>query len=266
MASAVLPAIRLERDGNLGIITLARPETANSVNRAFAQTFREVVTECNFDRSMGAVLIRAEGGLFCAGGDIEVFAEAGQQLHYLIRDITADFHGGLIRLAHMRKPIVTAVQGATSGAGFGLALAGDIVVAARSATLALNYPAMGLSPDAGTTWLLPRLVGVRKAQEMALLNLKLTAGEALDIGLITRIVEDDELTEKSMEIARTLASGPTHALGAARALLIEGFGRSYDEHLAAEARSMVETARSDGPEGVAAIYNARTPVFDHAAA
>jgi 2-(1,2-epoxy-1,2-dihydrophenyl)acetyl-CoA isomerase len=266
MASSVIPAIRLERDGNLGIITLARPETSNSVNRAFAQSFRAVVTECNFDRSIGAVLIRAEGGLFCAGGDIEVYAEAGQQLHYLLRDLTADFHGGLIRLAHMRKPVVTAVQGATAGAGFGLALSGDIVLAARSASFALNYPAMGLSPDAGTTWILPRLVGVRKAQEMALLNPRLSAEEALSLGLITRVVEDDDLAATAMEIARTLAAGPTKALGSARALIIEGLGRSYDEQLAAEARAMVETARdAEGQEGVAAVYGHRRPAFNTAA-
>jgi 2-(1,2-epoxy-1,2-dihydrophenyl)acetyl-CoA isomerase len=204
--------------------------------------------------------------LFCAGGDIGVFAEAGHQLHYLIRDLTADFHGGLIRLAHMRKPIVTAVQGATTGAGFALALSGDIVVAARSASFALNYPAMGLSPDAGTTWLLPRLVGVRKAQEMALLNPCLSAEEALAMGLITRVVDDADLTAHALEVAHQLAQGPTKALGAARALIIEGLGRSYDEQLAAEARAMVETARDDdGPEGVAAVYAHRTPVFGNVA-
>ncbi|PXA86909.1 enoyl-CoA hydratase [Nostoc sp. 3335mG] len=265
MANAVLPAIRLERDGNLGVITLARPEVANAVNRAFAQSFKDIVAECNFDRTIGAVLIRAEGGLFCAGADREAFAGAGARLPYLIRDITADFHAGLIRLAHMRKPVVTAVQGATAGAGFGLALAGDIVVAARSASLALNYPAMGLSPDAGTTWLLPRLVGVRKAQEMALLNTRLSADEALSLGLITRVVEDETLEAASLEIARTLAAGPTRALGAARALIIEGLGKSYDEQLQAEARSMIETARDDGPEADAAIYGARTPTLSSAA-
>jgi 2-(1,2-epoxy-1,2-dihydrophenyl)acetyl-CoA isomerase len=229
-------------------------------------TFRTVVTECNFDRSLGAVLVRAEGGLFCAGGDIAAFAEAGHQLHYLIRDLTADFHGGLIRLAHMRKPVVTAVQGATTGAGFALALAGDIVVAARSASFALNYPAMGLSPDAGTTWILPRLIGVRRAQEMALLNPKLTADEALSMGLITKVVEDTDLAFASLDIARRLAAGPTRALGAARALIIEGLGRSYDEQLAAEARSMVETARDDdGPAGVAAVYRNRQATFGNAA-
>lgn len=253
MVGTVLPAIRLEREGNLGIITLARPEAANAIGRDFAENFRAIVTECNFDRAIGVVLIRAEGGLFCAGNDIASYAQAGHQLHYLLRDLTEDFHGGLIRLAHMRKPVVTAIQGATAGAGFALALAGDIVIAAQSASFQLNYPAMGLSPDAGTTWILPRLVGVRRAQEMALLNHRLTASQALEMGLITRVVADDELAAESLLVARQLAEGPVRALGAARALIIEGLGRSYDEQLEAEARSMVETARLDGPESIAVL-------------
>jgi 2-(1,2-epoxy-1,2-dihydrophenyl)acetyl-CoA isomerase len=263
--STVLPAIRLEQDGALGILTLARPQAANSVNRAFAESFKDAMTTCNFDRSIGALIIRAEGGLFCAGGDIEAFVDAGPHLHYLIRDLTADFHAGLKTLAHMRKPVVTAVQGATAGAGFGLALSGDIVVAGRSASFALNYPAMGLSPDAGTTWLLPRLIGVRRAQEMALLNTKLSAAEALDMGLVTRVVEDEDLQTVSMDIARQLAAGPTHALGAARSLIIAGLGRSYDDQLAAESQAMVQTARDrDGQEGVAATYAHRPAVFGQA--
>jgi 2-(1,2-epoxy-1,2-dihydrophenyl)acetyl-CoA isomerase len=260
--STVLPAIRLERDEGLAILTLARPEAANSVNRNFAEGFKAAVVSCNFDRSIKALLIRAEGGLFCAGADIEAFVEAGSNLHYLIRDLTADFHEGLKTLAHMRKPVITAVQGATAGAGFGLALSGDIVVAARSATFALNYPTMGLSPDAGTTWILPRLVGVRKAQEMALLNTKLSAEQALDLGLITRVVDDVDLPAASIDIARRLVAGPSQALGAARQLIIEGLGRSYDDQLAAEAMSMVQTARnSDGLEGVAAIHANRPAAF-----
>jgi 2-(1,2-epoxy-1,2-dihydrophenyl)acetyl-CoA isomerase len=260
--STVLPAIRLERHEGLAILTLARPQAANSVDRNFAEGFKDAVVACRFDRSVRALLIRAEGGLFCAGADINAFVDAGSQLHYLIRDLTADLHEGLRTLAHMRKPIVTAVQGATAGAGFGLALSGDIVVAARSATFALNYPALGLSPDAGTTWILPRLVGVRKAQEMALLNTKLSAEEALGLGLITRVVEDADLQSESMDIARRLASGPAVALGAARQLIMEGLGRTYDDQLEAEAKSMVQTARdTDGLEGVAAIHANRPATF-----
>ncbi len=255
---AVLPAIRLHRDEGLGIVTLARPETSNSVNRAFAESFKTIMTECHFDRTIRALLIRAEGGLFCAGGDIDAYAAAGPELHFLIRDLTADFHAGLSRLAHMRKPVVTAVQGATAGAGFALALSGDIVVASRNATFTLNYPAMGLSPDAGTTWILPRLIGLRRAQELTLLNVTLSAEEAYAMQLITRVVDGDRLEETAMDYARRLAAGPTKALGAARALLIDGFGRSYDEQLAAEARAMVEAAReADGQESIAALHGRR---------
>jgi 2-(1,2-epoxy-1,2-dihydrophenyl)acetyl-CoA isomerase len=267
MVDTVLPTIRLERDGGLGIITLARPQAGNSVDRAFATGFKEAMTKLNYDRSITAVLIRAEGGLFCAGADIEKLAQAGRDLHFLVRDLTADLNEGLKRLAHMRKPVVTAVQGATAGAGLGLALSGDIVLAARSASFALNYPALGLSPDAGTTWILPRLIGYRRAQEMALLNLKFSAEEAFDLGMITRVVEDADLEATAIEIGQQLATGPARALGATRMLMQEGLGRTFDDQLAAEARSMIDTAREDdGQQGVAAVYAARAPTFSRASA
>jgi 2-(1,2-epoxy-1,2-dihydrophenyl)acetyl-CoA isomerase len=165
-------------------------------------------------------------------------------------------------LTRMAKPLLCVINGPAAGAGLSLALVGDYVLAARSAHFSLAYGAIGLSPDAGATWLLPRLVGLRRAQEMAVTNRRVGAEEAVEIGLITRTVDDDALAAEADTVAATLAATASRSVGRTRQLLLGSFETSLDLQMQLEARAIAEGARDpDGKEGVAAFLERRKPVF-----
>jgi 2-(1,2-epoxy-1,2-dihydrophenyl)acetyl-CoA isomerase len=166
------------------------------------------------------------------------------------------------RLARMDKPLVTAVNGAAAGAGLGLAVLGDVVLAARSAKFTAAYGALGLTPDAGATWLLPRLVGLRQAQRVLLLNERIDAVEAERIGLITQLIEDDALAAEALGRASRLVKGPRRALARTRTLLHAAMSNGLETHLELEAQSIAEAAGSrEGHEGVAAFVSRRAADF-----
>lgn len=255
-------AVSFHRDRALGVITLTRGDAANGIDRQLASDFRKAVIACEEDDAVRLVLIRAEGKIFCAGGDIQAFAAAGDEIGALIADLTDDLHDGLGRLSRLAKPVVTAVQGAAAGAGVGIALAGDLVIAARSASFRMAYPAIGMTPDGGATWMLPRLVGLRRAFEMALLNSKVTAAEAETLGLITRVVEDDALESAVADIVAQLSSSSLRALGMTRRLIGEALDRDYETHMRAEAKAIADAAvAGDGAEGIAAFLARRPPRY-----
>ncbi len=155
---------------------------------------------------------------------------------------TAYLRSAVARLAQMDKPLVVAVQGFAAGAGFSLAMLGDIVIAGHAAQFTLAYTGIGLTPDGGASWLLPRLVGLRKAQEMILMNTRLGADDALAAGLVTRVVPDAELAAEALRIAKALAAGPTRAFGRTRELLLASYGETFEGHLEREARGIVASA------------------------
>jgi 2-(1,2-epoxy-1,2-dihydrophenyl)acetyl-CoA isomerase len=202
------------------------------------------------------------GGIFCAGGDVSVFHAAGDNLPAFLKEITAYVHAAIARLARMNKPLVTAVNGPAAGAGFGLAILGDIVLAAPKAHFTLAYAGVGLSPDGGASWLLPRLIGLRRAQELALRNKRVKAEEAAALGLITRVVPDSSLKEEANTLAHELALSATSALGATRQLLLDSFSTPIETQMERESRAIATQGRtSEGREGVAAFVEKRVPVF-----
>ena len=162
----------------------------------------------------------------------------------------------------MRKPLLVLVNGPAAGAGLSLALAGDVVIAARTAHFTAAYGAIGLSPDGGMSWLLPRLVGMRKAQEMIIANRRIAADEAEAIGLVTRIVDPADLAAEGDRQARVFAASATAAIGAARALLLESAGGSFEGQLERETRSIAALGESaDCREGVDAFFARRPAAF-----
>ncbi|HCW61513.1 MULTISPECIES: enoyl-CoA hydratase-related protein [unclassified Sphingomonas] len=255
--------LRFEREGAVARLVLDRPDAANSINLDLAKALARAAVQCDEDATIRSVVLTARGKLFCPGGDVGAFASAGDGLPALLKDLTIYLHQAVSRLARMEKPLVTAVNGAAAGAGFSLAILGDIALAARSATFNVAYGAIGLSPDGGSTWLLPRLVGLRRAQEIMLRNQRLGAEQAAELGVVTRVVDDGALLEEAMAIAHELATGPTFALGRTRALLLNSFGESLEAQMEFEARSIVECGRSaHGQAGVAAFLARRKPEFD----
>ncbi|WBO59909.1 enoyl-CoA hydratase/isomerase family protein [Acidocella sp. MX-AZ03] len=199
------PPLLFTRESGLARITLNRPDAANTLNPEMSRALFDAAIECDEDASIRAVLLTGNGPLFCGGGDIHGFAAAGARVSHLAKEMTTILHGAVSRLARMGKPLVVAVNGPAAGAGLSLAMLGDIVIAAPAAHFTVAYTAIGLTPDLGASWLLPRLVGLRRAQELALTNRRVGAQEAAAIGLITRVADDPQA--EALTVARTLAQG-----------------------------------------------------------
>jgi 2-(1,2-epoxy-1,2-dihydrophenyl)acetyl-CoA isomerase len=197
------------------------------------------------------------------GGDLAEFAAAGEGgIAPLIKDLVANLHRALVLFAEMRALLVVAVNGAAAGAGLGLALAGDHVIAAENARFKMAYTAAGVTPDGGTTYFLPRLIGLRRTQELIYSNRSLTAADALQLGMVTQIVADRDLETQAMAMCQTFARGPSGAHGAAKKLLLVTFQHSLREHLSHEEDEIAVAAVSpDEIEGVRAFVENRAPTF-----
>jgi len=254
--------LRVERDGAVMRLTLDRPTVGNAIDIPMARAFMEAAILGDEDDGVRCVLISGAGRLFCAGGDVAAFHGAGDALPSFLKEITAYLHSGIARLARMNKPVVTAINGPVAGAGVGLALLGDIVLAEPRAHFTLAYTAIGMVPDGGTTWLLPRLVGLRKAQEMMLRNPRISAQDAANMNLITRVVAEGTLATEADAVARELSNAATGAIGATRALLLESFSRSLETQMELESRAIAARARTfEGREGIASFVEKRPPNF-----
>lgn len=242
-------------------LTLNRPTAGNTIDVELARTLVEWAGRAGSNQEVRVVVITGAGKLFCGGGDIHAF-QSGESPSAAINAITSRLHPAIEALAGLEKPVVTLINGPAAGAGLGLALLGDIVVAGRSAHFTSAYTAIGLTPDGGSSWILPRLIGLRRAQEMVLTNRRISADEAQAIGLVTRVVDDEQLHDEGANLARTLARSATSALGTSRRLLDASFGHSLHDHLALEARYIAEHAEGrEGREGIASFIEKRRPKF-----
>lgn len=262
MTGTSYEAITLERRDGVAIVTLNRPEAGNAINHAMARDLMAAAIACEQDETIRCVLLRSTGKLFCGGGDLADFEAAGEAVGEVLGMVASLLHGAVSCFARMEKPLVTAVQGFAAGAGFSLAVMGDIVLASDAARFTLAYSGVGLSPDGGASWFLPRLVGLRKAQELLLLNPRVEASEALELGLVTRVVAAAELEATALDIARKLADGPTRALARSRAHLWSSGQESLDGQLSKEASAIALCVReADGREGIQAFREGRAPRF-----
>ncbi|MFF4018611.1 enoyl-CoA hydratase/isomerase family protein [Streptomyces sp. NPDC001843] len=222
-------------------LRLDDPERGNALDLRTAEALRDLTAEVADDPG-GAVLLRASGTAFCVGGDLRAFAGRGQDTGAYVHAVASAAHAAVTALYELPVPVVTAVRGAAAGGGIGLALAGDIVLAARSARFRLAYTAVGLTPDCGASWLLPRLVGPRLAAELILTNRVLSGTDAERYGLVTRAVADDELDADAYRTAAELAAGAGEALRAAKGLLHGDAADGLRRRLAEEARLIADLA------------------------
>jgi 2-(1,2-epoxy-1,2-dihydrophenyl)acetyl-CoA isomerase len=254
--------IRFSLADGVATIALDRPDAANAIDLALARELMHAAIRCDEDPHVRAVLLTAAGKMFCAGGDLKSFAAQGDALPGLLKELTTYLHAATSRFARMDAPLVVAVNGTAAGAGFSLAVSGDFVLMAESAKLAMAYTAAGLSPDGSSTWFLPRLIGMRRTQELMITNRRLSATEALEWGLVSQVVPDAELAAKAAELARQLAAGPTRAFGTVKSLLATSFSESLETQMELEARGIAAMARSaDGREGIEAFVAKRAPKF-----
>jgi len=254
--------VSFEMDGGIARMTLNRPDVGNALHIDMCKEMMDVSIRCDEDPEVRVLVVDAVGRMFCAGGDLKAFADHADNLGPILKEMTIWLHGTFSRFARMRAPVVTAVNGIAAGGGFGLAMCSDYVIAAESAGFAMAFTAAGLSPDSSSTWFLPRIIGLRRTQELMLTNRRIDAREALDWGLVTRVVADDSLASEAMGIAGKLASGPTEAYGSVKRLLAATFDNGLETQMEMEAREVTENARgADGREGVGAFLAKRKPGF-----
>ena len=254
--------LELESDG-IARLRLNRPEASNGMDVPFLQALHRAILRCHGEPRLRVVLLTGEGPNFCAGGDVHDFASKGEGLPDYLREATSWLQSCTSALMRLQAPVVAAVHGfAAGGGGFGLVCAADLVIAGESAKFLSGATRVGMVSDAGVSVTLPQLVGLRKAMEIVLTNPVLTAAEALEIGLLTRVVADDRLYDEALALARRLAAGAPRALAAAKRLLWDGLGSGVEARLPEEARTVAElSGTADSREGLAAVIERRRPRF-----
>ena len=264
-----MSAVSYELDGRVGILTLNRPDSLNAVNPDMVAGLLAASARAADDAAMRAVVVRGAGKSFMAGGDLRWFREQlalpPAQTQSGFSELIAGVHAAIANFKRMDKPVIASVHGAVAGFGLSLMLAADLALAADDAYFTLAYSNIALSPDGGATWSLPRHVGLKRAMEIALLGDRFDARQALELGLINRVVPKEVLEQEAMALASRLAAGAAGALARTKALLNQSFENSLEDQLLCEQRRFVECAsEADFSEGVAAFLAKRKPVFgDH---
>lgn len=257
------PPVLLDIEEGVARVRLNRPEAANGVDAPLLRDLHAAVLQCHADPAVRVVVLSGEGANFCAGGDVKTFASKGEGLPDYLREATAWLQLATAALIQLKAPVVTMVQGfAAGGAGFGFVCASDLVVAGESARFFSGAARVGMAPDAGTTVTLAQIVGLRRALDILLTNPTLSSREALDLGLISRVVPDADLESATLELARSLAAQAPLALAATKRLVWQGLGSSVDARLAEEARTVSElSGTADAREGLAAVIERRPARF-----
>lgn len=252
----------LARAGPVATITLNRPTALNALDLDLGRELFHATLELDEDPDVRCVVVTGAGTAFCAGGDVKSFAANLPQIGVLLKELTSYLHGAVSRLCRSGKPVIMGVNGVAAGGGLSLALSGDIVLAAESSRFSMAYARIGATPDGSSSFFLPRLIGLRRAMELYLTNRVLSAREALDWGLVTRVVPDAELKPTAEVLARELADGPTRAFGAAKKLFHQSTGESLETQMEMEVQAIAASGHTDDfAAGVTAFVNKRPPAF-----
>lgn len=273
--------VKLAYDGSVGIITLDRAARFNSLDVTTAQDLRRAGLQMARDEKVRAVILRGSGSAFCSGADLKYIAAGGEQdeLAYLtaareipdghgerFKQILEYLHSAISEIRRAPKPFLAAVDGIAAAGGFGLAMACDLVFASPRATFEWAYGRTGLTGAESSTFLLPRLIGLRRSMELMLLNPRLSADAAVELGLVTRVLPQETFDADVLDVARTIADGPTRAYGVAKALINQAAGVDrIDFHLDQELQHLVRSANSaEFKEGLRAFFEKRSADFSHA--
>lgn len=257
------PRVALSIAEGVAHLRLSRPDARNAIDPRWVREFDAAIDAAGRAPGVRAVLISAAGAAFSVGGDLRHFAGRLDRLPDELGTMIGGYHAALTRLATLPVPVVCAVQGAAAGGGLGLLWCADTVLAADDARLAAGFAALGLSGDGGSSWFLPRLVGMPRAREMILENRVLSAAEALEWGLVSRVVPLDRLEGEALGTAARIAAGPTVAYGEMRRLLLRSFAVDLPDQLDAERQAIMRCgATADAREGIAAFLERRPPSFE----
>jgi 2-(1,2-epoxy-1,2-dihydrophenyl)acetyl-CoA isomerase len=261
-----MPKVIVERRGAVFEIRLNRPELLNAVDRETIAALATAADEAAEDRTARTVLLCGAGTHFCAGGDITMFGEliglSPEERRRALYETVDALHPLLVRMRHMPKPVVAAVQGAAAGFGLSLVLATDMALAAEDTVFTCGYIHLGTSPDGGMTATLPAIVGLKRAAELMLLGERFDAALALALGIVNRVVAPDRVMAEAEALAERLAAGPSEAYARTKALIQASLGDAFDAQLRREAESFAACAATDDfVEGVRAFLERRQPAF-----
>lgn len=247
----------------VGLLHFNRPEGANAVSPTFSSELRQAMLEIHYDDDVKSVAVTAAGKVFCAGGDLKLFYEWGDQMAKGAHDMLVDFHAAIHMMNNTPKPFVAGIRGAAGGAGLSLMSAFDLVVSGESAKYTMAYTKAGVTPDGTSSYFLTRHIGLRRMLDLTLTNRVLSAEEAENWGLVNRIVADDDVDTATVDLATTLASGATFALGNAKRVIYNGLEHPLESASEFEAAMITKAmATADGIEGVAAFIEKRAPEFE----
>lgn len=252
--------VQVTRDGAVAVLQFNRPSAFNALDAAAAEAFHAACRTLAADASVRAVVVCGAGRNFGVGGDL---AAMRGNASVVAPQLIEGLHGGLKLLAAMNAPVIASLQGAVAGGSMSLALGCDLAIAADNASFNLAYVRVGASCDGSSSWALPRLVGLRRAMEIALLSESLDAAEALRLGLVNRVVPAADLQAETAKLAQRLAAGPTLAYGRVKRLLRQSLDRDFAGQLDAEAEAFVAGTRTrDFHEGLEAFFAKRPPAFE----
>lgn len=255
--------VLLSLEEGIARLRLNRPEASNGLSEALLEALVKATKMAEETEGIRCLVLSGEGKNFCAGGDVKEFAAKGEGLPKHLERQTALLQEATASLLGLKAPVVALVQGwAVGGGGFGLACAADLAIGAEGSRYMSGATRVGMAPDAGGSVTVARIIGVRRAMEMFLTNRTLTSAEALELGVLNKVVPDDELEAEGMKLARELADGPTLAFGETKRLVWEGLGRSVVDALPDEAATVSTLSGSeDSLEGLAAVIERRDPVY-----
>lgn len=255
-----MPPVFFEIKNAVAIITLNRPEKFNAFTREMALLLQQMLDDCAADKAVRAVYLTGSGKAFCAGQDLGELT--GENAPGIEKILSEHLNPLVKRIRQLEKPVVCAVNGVAAGAGANIALCCDIVVACRSASFIQAFAKIGLIPDSGGTYILPRLVGWQKATALMMLGEKVAAAEAEKIGMIFRVLEDETFAAGSMAIASTLAAMPSKALALTKEALNASFSNTLEQQLQVEDKLQSASGQTrDYREGLQAFLEKRAPVF-----
>jgi 2-(1,2-epoxy-1,2-dihydrophenyl)acetyl-CoA isomerase len=255
-------SLTLERKDNVATITLNRPDAFNALNLALGRDLFHASIEVDEDPEVRCVVVTGTGKAFCAGGDVKDFVDNLPRVGALVKELTTYLHGAVSRFCRTDKPVVMAVNGVAAGGGLSLALSGDLVVATESARFTMAYSKIAATPDGSSSYFLPRLIGLRRTMELYFTNRVLTAREAFEWGLVTRVVPDTEFKAAVATLAREMAQGPSRAYGGAKRLFHESTWTSLETQMELEAQAIANSGRTeDFRAGVTAFAEKKSPVF-----
>jgi 2-(1,2-epoxy-1,2-dihydrophenyl)acetyl-CoA isomerase len=258
-----LKAIKFRIENNIAFIQLNRPDQYNALDHVMAEELFKISLECDENKDIRSVVLTGTGEkAFCAGGDLHSFHKHGKKISSHLKEVTTILHGAISRFSRMNAPLIIGVNGIAAGAGLSFVGFADLVIASSNAKFVSAYSKAGLTPDGSSSYFLPRIIGTRRYAELVLTNRTLSAQEALEWGLVNKVVDIKNLKNEVEELANKLALGPSLAFGKFKSLLQNSFLDSMEGQMEFEARMIAECSKTkDGINGIDAFVNKKEVSF-----